>query len=149
MVKDGGALFSPKTSCVLLCRCGGGAYELISLFGGRQTPTAGFALGFDRTILALEIENKIFEKPGLDIYIIPINKEMIEPALKIAQMLRSKEISVDIDLMRRGIGKSLKYASSLNSKKAIILGPDEFDKNSVTLRNMITGDQKIISIDEL
>ena len=34
--------------------CGGGMYELVSLFGGRPTPTSGFAIGFDRSLLALE-----------------------------------------------------------------------------------------------
>ena len=40
--------------------CGGGAYDLVKLFGGRDTPTAGFAIGFDRTLLALEIEKFSF-----------------------------------------------------------------------------------------
>ena len=40
--------------------CGGGSYELVSLFGGTEVPTSGFAVGFDRTILALEAEGFIF-----------------------------------------------------------------------------------------
>ena len=129
--------------------CGGGAYELIKLFGGRETPTAGFAIGFDRTILALETENYKFPDEKLDAYIVPINEDMINKSLKITQDLRDKNISVDIDLLRRGIGKSLKYASSRNAKKAIIIGPDELEKNSVTVKNMETGDQKTVKIEDL
>ena len=126
--------------------CGGGGYELIRLFGGKETPTAGFAIGFDRTILALETEGYIFPTSRLDAYVIPVNKEMISKSLQIAQQLRKQGCIIDVDLMRRGIGKSLKYANSRNSKKAIIVGPDELKQNSVTIRDMETGEQKLVEI---
>jgi len=126
--------------------CGGGGYELIKLFGGKETPTAGFAIGFDRTILALETEGYIFPASRLDAYVIPVNKEMIPKSLQIAQQLRKQGCIIDVDLMRRGIGKSLKYANSRNSKKAIIVGPDELKQNSVTIRDMETGEQKLVEI---
>ena len=112
--------------------CGGGAYDLVGLFGGRDTATAGFAIGFDRTILALDAEQFVFPKPKTDVYIIPVNKEMTE-----------------IDLLRRGVGKSLKHANSKNSEKAIIIGPKELEKDSVTLRDMKTGDQQLVKIAEI
>ena len=129
--------------------CGGGAYELIKLFGGKETPTAGFAIGFDRTILALELENYEFPNPTLDVFIIPVTEDMVEKSLNIAQNLREKGIKVDIDLLRRGVGKSLKYASSLNSKKAMIVGPEELEKDSVTIRNMKTGKQELKKISDI
>ena len=124
--------------------CGGGEYELIPLFEGRETPTAGFAIGFDRTIVALESEGYKFPKPKLDVYIIPYNEEMMDYAIDIAQKFRNRGITVDLDISRRGIGKSLKYASSLNAKKAIIIGPKEKEKDSVTLRDLESGDQKLL-----
>ena len=129
--------------------CGGGAYELVPLFGGRDTPTAGFAIGFDRTLLALELEQHPFPKPCLDAFIIPVTEDMIKPALTLAQNLRKEGCTADIDLMRRGIGKNLKYASSLNASKALILGPDEYQQHSVTLRDMKTGDQQTIPLTEV
>ena len=129
--------------------CGGGKYELIPLFGGRPTPTAGFAIGFDRTIIALESEKHDFPIKKTDAYIIPIDKKMINISIKIAQKLRKQKIKVDIDLLRRGISKSLKYASSIKTKKAIIIGPDEIEKKSVTIRDMKTGEQKIVPIKDI
>jgi len=129
--------------------CGGGAYELISLFGGKESPTTGFAIGFDRTILALESENYEFPLEKLKAYIIPINKEMLTKSFEILQKLRKENIAVDTDLLRRGIGKSLKYASSLNIEKAIIVGPKELEKDSVTIRNLETGEQKIVKIKDI
>ncbi len=128
--------------------CGGGAYELIPSFGGSQTPTSGFAIGFDRAILALEIEEYKFPNEKLDIFIIPVNEDMINKSLEIAETLR-KNLRVDVDLLRRGIGKSLKYASAINAQKTIIVGPKELEEKSVTVRDMITGKQEKILIVKL
>ena len=129
--------------------CGGGAYDLVSLFGGTNVPTAGFAIGFDRTILALEAEEYKFPSAGLDAYVIPISEDMIAESIKIAQNLRKEGILTDIDLLRRGVGKSLKYASSKNAKKVIILGPKELEKDSVTLRDMGTGNQELVKMKDI
>ena len=129
--------------------CGGGAYDLVGLFGGRDTATAGFAIGFDRTILALDAEQFVFPKPKTDVYIIPVNKEMTEKSIELAQQLREKGIITEVDLLRRGVGKSLKHANSKNSEKAIIIGQKELEKDSVTLRDMKTGDQQLVKIAEI
>jgi histidyl-tRNA synthetase len=55
----------------------------------------------------------------------------------------------DIDISRRGLGKALKYANGKNIKHVIIVGPKELDDNSVTLRDMKTGDQQKIKIPAL
>jgi histidyl-tRNA synthetase len=129
--------------------CGGGAYELVSLFGGKETPTAGFAIGFDRAILALETEKYPFPSTKLKVYVIPVNEETIDKSLEIAQNLREQGISTDIDLLRRGIGKSLKYASSINAEKAILVGPRELEQGSVTIRDMKTGEQETVKLNDI
>lgn len=129
--------------------CGGGAYELIPLFQGRPTATAGFAIGFDRTIVALDAQKQKFPDTILDLFIISVNDETIIKSIKIAQKIREQDFKVDIDLKRRNIGKALKYAASKNAKKAIIVGPDELKEDSITLRDMKTGEQKKVKIDEI
>jgi len=129
--------------------CGGGAYELIRLFGGKETPTAGFAIGFDRTILALESEGFKFPTYRLDVFVIPVNDDMIKKSLEITQNLRNQGVSADLDLLRRGISKSLKYASSINAKKAIIVGPKELEQDKVTIRDMNTGKQEMVKIKDI
>ncbi len=129
--------------------CGGGAYELIPLFGGKDNPSAGFAIGFDRTLLTLETEKYEFKPFMLNVYVIPVNEDMIEKSLEITQTIRNNGISADIDLLRRGIGKSLKYASSLNAEKVMIVGPRELKKKSVTIRDMKTGKQELIDIKDI
>ncbi|UCF11805.1 MAG: histidine--tRNA ligase [Thermoplasmatales archaeon] len=129
--------------------CGGGAYDLVTLFGGRETPTAGFAVGFDRTILALDIEKFAFPSLKTDVYIIPVSEEMIGKSIELSQNLRNEGISIDLDLLRRGIGKSLKYANSKNVKKVIIIGPKELENDSVTLRDMKAGNQEVVKIADI
>jgi histidyl-tRNA synthetase len=129
--------------------CGGGVYDLVSLFGGKDTPTAGFAIGFDRTILALEIEKYEFQVSKIQVYIIPFNEETIKESIEIAQNLRIEGILTDIDLLRRGIGKSLKYANTKSAEYAIIIGPDELKRESITLRNMKTGEQELLKIKDI
>jgi len=129
--------------------CGGGGYELISLFGGRETPTSGFAIGFDRTVLALDVEKYKFPILKLDVFVIPVNEAMIIKALEITQNLRKQGLSVDMDLLKRGMSKSLKYASSINVDKIIIVGQKEIDNDSVTVRDMKTGKQELVKINVL
>lgn len=129
--------------------CGGGSYELVSLFGGSEVPTCGFAIGFDRTILALEEEGFTFPPLKLDVFIIPVNKDMIATSIQIAQELRCQGISVDFDQLRRGIGKSMKYADAKHAEKVIIVGPKELEIKSVTLRDMKTGNQEIVPIKDI
>ena len=129
--------------------CGGGAYDLVSLFGGKSTPTAGFAIGFDRTIVALESEEFKFPNQEIDVYVIPINYDMIQNSLKIVKEIRDSGFTVDIDLLRRGLSKSLKYANSINAKKIIIVGPDEMKNNSVIVRDMKTGEQMNTKINNI
>lgn len=129
--------------------CGGGEYDLISLFGGKDTPSAGFAIGFDRTIVALESENYKFPSKKIDVYVIPMGEDIVEKAITIVQTLRNKGFTVDLDLLRRGLGKSLKYASSINAKKVIIIGSKEFEQDSVTIRDMESGEQKFVKIKDI
>jgi histidyl-tRNA synthetase len=129
--------------------CGGGSYELVSLFGGTEVPTLGFAIGFDRTILALEEEGFVFPTSSLEVFIIPVDQDMIQTSIQIAQELRNHGISADFDQLRRGIGKSLKYAAAKHVDTVIIVGPKELEKNTVTLRDMKTGSQEIVKVTEI
>ncbi len=129
--------------------CGGGEYSLLPLLGGGDTPTAGFALGFDRIMLALEKEGHEFTVPKKLIYIHPIGDEMREEAAQLASKLRGGGVAVEMDLMHRSVQKSLQYANRIGAKKAIIMGPDEWARGMVTLKDMETGEQREVKADEV
>jgi histidyl-tRNA synthetase len=129
--------------------CGGGSYDLVPLFGGTEVHTSGFAIGFDRTILALEEEKFPFPTPKLDVFVIPVNQTMNTTAIEITQELRTHGISTDFDQLRRGIGKSLKYADAKHAEKVIIVGPKELENKTVILRDMKTGAQEIVALSDI
>ena len=64
-------------------------------------------------------------------------------------MLREKSIKVDYDLRSRTLSKQLEYASSLGIPFAVIVGERELKEKSVKIRNMKTGKEEIVSINQL
>ena len=129
--------------------CGGGSYSLSELFGGEKVFSTGFAIGFDRTLLALQTEGVPFVKRSITAFVVPVGDSVRTKAFEIASTLRRSGISADVDLMRRGVGKSLKYAATVPSRYAVIVGEKELESNSVTLRDMSSGEQTLVKMNDL
>lgn len=129
--------------------CGGGAYSLAGTLGGEETPTCGFAFGFDRVMLALEAEKVEFNIVNKTrILVVPVTESLLGEAVKISSIIR-KSISCELDLMRRKLGRALAYANSVGIPFVVIVGDEELAKGCVTLRDMKTGEQKEIKLSEL
>jgi histidyl-tRNA synthetase len=128
---------------------GGGSYTLSELFGGEPVFSTGFAIGIDRVVMAAEAENPIVTPALLDAYVIPAKDDMRKYAFGIVSRLRSQGLRADVDLMRRNISKNLKYASSVGSRFAVIVGKEEMAKRSVTLRDMKSGKQVVVPADDI
>jgi len=58
-------------------------------------------------------------------------------------------MTTEIDLMGRSMSKSFKYANTINAKRAIIIGEKELSQGAATVRDMNTGEQQLIKVDEL
>ncbi len=132
--------------------CGGGRYDnLIGLFAGRQIPAVGFAYGFDRIMEAIEeIGIQLDIKPQIDVLITIFNEEFKNKSLEITQQLRKKGINVEIYLGedRAKLEKQLKYADQKQIPYVVIIGPDEAKNNKVTLKNLKSKTQELLSLDE-
>lgn len=128
---------------------GGGSYTLAELFGGEPVFSTGFAIGIDRVMLALEAERPPESPPALDAYVIPAKDDMRKYAFGLVARLRSQGVRADVDLMRRTLSKNLKYASSAGARFAVIVGREEMAKRSVTLRDMVSGEQTTVLADEV
>ncbi len=129
--------------------CGGGSYSLTELFGGEKTFSTGFAIGFDRILLALEREGMKTPVRNVVAYVVPVSDAMRLAAFKIAAELRSNGISTDVDLMRRNLGKNFKYADAIGARFAVIVGEKEAALGSVTVRDLKTGEQRLVSMGDL
>ena len=120
--------------------CGGGTYALAELFGGQPVSSTGFAIGFDRILVALEKEKALPELRKGCIFVVPIEEKRRSKAIEIAAKLRAAGIKADVDLMRRGL-KSLKYADTIGASRALIIG-DEIEQGKITVKDFKTGEQK-------
>ncbi len=129
--------------------CGGGEYSLVPLFGGREVSTGGFAVGFDRVLLALESEGYDFGKWRLDVYLVPISSDEIPFCAGIAALLREAGFRVDMETRGRNLGKTMKYVNSIGARFAGIIGETEVKEQCLTLKDMETGKQEIVRTDEV
>ena len=129
--------------------CGGGSYTLSELFGGEKVFSTGFAVGFDRILLAAEKEGQTYAKEGIDAYVVPVSDDVRLESAKIVTMLRDEGLRSDIDIMGRKMAKAMKYASITGAKNVIIIGAKELESCSVTVRDMVSGEQKVIKIENL
>ncbi|MBC7128413.1 MAG: histidine--tRNA ligase [Thermoplasmatales archaeon] len=128
--------------------CGGGEYSIVPILGGKKIPTSGFAIGFDRVLIALERENFKIDGNGEKFYVAYIG-EMLKEALNLANKLRKNGLRIDVELMRRNISKSLEFADKKGIKKVIIVAPDEWKKGKIILKNLESGEQKELKIEEI
>jgi histidyl-tRNA synthetase len=129
--------------------CGGGSYSLTELFGGEKVFSTGFAIGFDRTLLALQAEGVECPRARLTAYVIPVGNQAREEAFRLVSALRGAGVTADVDLMRRGVGKGLRYADAMGAGYALIIGQKEMESGSVTLRDMSSGEQCLVAIQDV
>lgn len=128
---------------------GGGRYDnMIKEFigDGNDYPTVGISFGLSSIyeILKSEINNN--ESDTL-IYIIPI--DIHSESLVIANKLRCKGYIVEMEMSNRKLRKSLDYANKWGIKYVIIIGKDELQEGQVSIKNMITGDNILVNINEI
>ena len=129
--------------------CGGGSYTLSELFGGERVFSTGFAIGFDRALLALEKEGAVYRQKGIDAYVLCASDDVRIEAAKIAASLRAEGLSVDQDIMDRKMAKAMKSASTVRARYAVIVGARDLENGEVTLRDMESGEQSQVGTGEL
>ncbi|WP_130806784.1 histidine--tRNA ligase [Senegalia massiliensis] len=131
--------------------CGGGRYDgLVEQIGGPSTPAIGFGMGIERLILTLENNNiEIPKEDDLDIFIVTMGDKAKSLAMKIVKDLRTLGISSDLDHLDRSVKAQFKYSNKLNSTYTIVIGDNEIENKSIKIKNMKTGDQEDLSLENV
>lgn len=132
--------------------CGGGRYDgLVEQIGGPSGYSGiGFGLGAERLLLTLEANGVEIGNPNhTDIFVVTIGDKAKLKSFSILKDLRDNHISADKDHLDRSLKAQFKYSNKINAKYTIVIGDDELDKDEATLKNMETGDQKLIKISKL
>ncbi|MFN3384271.1 MAG: histidine--tRNA ligase [Archaeoglobaceae archaeon] len=124
--------------------CGGGSYELATLFGGVKTPATGFAIGFDRVCELVE------EGRRKQIVVAVVNFPGFESlAFEIATKIRDLGFVAIVDVMGRNLRKQLSYANDIKADYAVILGEEEVKTKEVKLKNLSSGEQFNVKLEEV
>lgn len=130
---------------------GGGRYNgLVETLGGPKTPGVGFAMGYDRTILAMK-ENNVHVPINntIDLYMLYVSDSEKETAAYIAQDLRLQGFIVETDLMNKSLKAQFKSAERFNSKYLIVLNDEELKENKITLKDTVTKEENKMNINDL
>ncbi len=130
--------------------CGGGRYDgLIKQLGGQDTPALGFAMGLERLILTMENQGVEFDEDlGCSLYIAPMDESAVPTAMKIAKEIRSGGFNVEFDTVGRGLKAQMKYSDKIGAAFTIVLGDNEISSGTAKLKNMKTGEQIDIKLDD-
>jgi len=124
------------------------------LFGSSEDiPSTGFAFGFDR--LAEIFQDEGHELKKATVVVVPVrakhkkeqDHEVIKAAIRITAKLRERFITY-LDLMNRSIREQLAYANTINASFAVLVGERELEVGKVTLRDLKTGEQDTMSLEE-
>jgi histidyl-tRNA synthetase len=129
---------------------GGGRYDrLFEMYGGAPTPGLGFALGFERTLLALQAAHAEIPAPGIEVFVARVTPQVAADAFRIAAELRDDGISTDLDHQARSLKAQFKVADRLNARLVVVVGPDELAAGEVVVRDMGTKEENRVAIGEL
>ena len=129
---------------------GGGRYDkLMAEIGGNPAPGFGFALGYERCLLALQAHGFKFE-PAVkyDFYIACVDDSVRPLAFRVLQSLRDVGMKGDIDHQHRSLKSQFKQADKLRADYVIILGPDEVAQGVAKVRNMASHNEVQVPLDQ-
>jgi len=130
---------------------GGGRYDgLIEECGGNATPAVGFAVGLERVLLALEKQGLLPENElTSDAFVIALGDGAQAEAFKLLCNLRAKGLKANMDFAGRSMKAQMKQANKAAAQFAVIVGEDEIKDACAVLKNMQTGEQEKVLLEEL
>lgn len=129
--------------------CSGGRYEnLAEYYTDKKLPGVGISIGLTRLFYKLNELNLIQakEKSMAEVLIIPMIEDLEKP-IRLATDLRNLRIKTEIYLNNKKLKAKFKYADKLKIPFVIVIGEDEIATNTVTIKNMETGEEKKVSLE--
>lgn len=130
---------------------GGGRYNgLVETLGGPSVPGVGFAMGYDRTLLAMEEEGvNVPINNSVDVYLLAVSESEKETACYLAQNLRLNGFIADTDLMNKSLKAQFKSVDRFDAKYLIVLNDEDLQKNEVVIKDNKTKEEERVNINDL
>lgn len=129
---------------------GGGGYDLSHLFGGQSTPTMGFGMGFDRTLVALAKQGvELPTASGPVAYFGALSDAARTRVLEIVTALRRGGLAVDVDLMGRKPNKIASAAQAAGARYLVMVGDRDLESGTVRVKEMDGDGGDDVALDDL
>lgn len=133
--------------------CAGGRFDgLVEQLGGKATPAIGFALGIERLIELLEIPEDVQRENSLNVYLVLVGEKSIAKGIPLAETWRTAipELKLQVNCGGGSIKSQMKKADKSGAEMAFILGDDELDNNSITVKFLREKkEQEVIELDNV
>ncbi|MDQ1724457.1 MAG: histidyl-tRNA synthetase [Frankiaceae bacterium] len=129
---------------------GGGRYDGLSeSIGGDPLPGIGWAFGVERILLALKAEAVAIDvAPRCEVYVVPLGAAAKKAAVRYVDALRGLGIAADMAYGDRGLKGAMKGADRSGARLALILGDRDLAAGEAPLKNLTTGEQSPVSLDD-
>jgi len=131
--------------------CGGGRYDgLLAALGGADLPAVGFGMG--DVVLGELIKARALAPSAsgaLDAFLVAVTAEDMPAVMQLAHALRDRGGRVEFSLKQQTIAKQLKLASARGARVAVIIGPEERKQGGAVVRDLVRGEERMVSAAEL
>lgn len=130
--------------------CGGGRYDgLIEELGGKHLPSLGFAMGIERLLMLMDKQGIEIPKPSTcDLYVAVMGESASLKSFEIIKAVRSCGLIAETDIVGRGLRAQMKYADKIGAKFSMVLGENEIEQGKAVIKNMSSGEQTEIVLDD-
>lgn len=130
---------------------GGGRYDGLSeLIGGPALPGIGWALGVERTMLALEAEGVARgAAPAAQVFVVPLGSAAKDRAVLIVDALRLAGVAADLAYGDRGMKGAMKAADRSGAAYAVVLGDRDLEAGAAQVKDLRTTDQTAVPLDDV
>ena len=130
--------------------CGGGRYDgLIEELGGKHMPSLGFAMGMERLLMVMDAQGiDIPDTQQTALYIATMGDDAKRKAFTLLRQVRFCGLTAETDVVGRGLRAQMKYADKIGAKYSLVLGDNELADNKARVKNMETGEQTELALDE-
>ena len=130
---------------------GGGRYDGLSeMLGGPPLPSVGWALGVDRTVLALRAEGVELQLPSAtDVFAVPIGEEARRALFRVVTALRRQGIAADFAYGGKGMKNAMKSANRSGAGYALLLGERDLAEGVAQLKDLHSGEQTAVPLDRV
>ncbi|WP_370411055.1 histidine--tRNA ligase [Streptomyces fradiae] len=130
---------------------GGGRYDGLSeMIGGPALPSVGWALGVDRTVLALEAEGiELDIPPATSVFAVALGDEARKVLFGFVTRLRKEGVATDFSYGAKGLKAHMKSANRSGARFTLVAGERDLAEGVVQLKDMESGEQTAVALDEL